>query len=507
MFEVTVESLYKCFNVISNNSSSDAEKLRAYQQILQGSKGGPNEKKLSSQFIGRFFKLFQTEQENSFNCLLDLCEDEDPKTRIQAVRDFQQICKAVPTFIPRVSDVLAQLVITENVSESNGINDSLKFLLIMDPSSTLVGVFNQIISSKSGIQRKNLMQFLMDCLKDIPEEKMTLELEEFIIEHLNRLFSENSSTEFDAAITIMSSLKSLSTLLGRQKLVNMISNFVMEKVPTFDPQSIQSVKLIQQAGKQIARLLSKNVSAARLLKYMLEYVVPSVLSVENPFQQRGILQILTNLSSHPGDTFTSVPEDCRIQLLHPLYMALLTSFPEPSTLTDEGDVLAKISLPVFAIECFLYTLLNLLKFCPTFLCASVQNVDDATSQEGVTRLNSLRHKAQYTARLMQSYKTAIVAELQASFQAEGGCSVKTADEVRRALANVEKMVRCIFRSKIESCFLQDVILSWIEPAPAVSSLTVATAGAKRLASQQQGISQSWNKRRRVQNLYRGNRRN
>nr|CDS34106.1 apoptosis inhibitor 5 [Hymenolepis microstoma] len=511
MFEVTVESLYNCFNVISSNSSSDAEKLRAYQQILQGSKGGPNEKKLSSQFIGRFFKLFQTEQENSFNCLLDLCDDEDSMTRIQAVRDFQQICKSVPTFIPRVSDVLAQLIITENVSESNGINNSLKSLLIMDPSSTLVGIFNQIMSSKSGIQRKKLMQFLMNCLKDIPGEKMTIELEEFIIEHLNHLFSETSSTEFDAVIVIMSSLKSLSTLLGRQRLVNMVSNVVMDKVPIFDPQSVQSVELIQRAGKQIVRLLSKNVSAAKFLKYMLVNVVPLVLSVKNPFQQRGILQILTNFSSHPGDTFTSVPEDCRIQLLQPLYMALLTSFPEPSTLTDEGDAPAKMSLPAFTIECFLYTLLNLLKFCPTFLCASVQNVGDAASQEGVARLHSLRHKAQYTARLIQSYKTVIVAELQASFQAEGGCSVKTADEARRALANIEKMVRCIFRSKIEPYCLQDVTLSWIEPAPpkvpTTSSLTATTTGAKRPASQQQGASQSWNKRRRFQHLYRGSRRN
>ncbi|VDN98168.1 unnamed protein product [Rodentolepis nana] len=511
MFAVTVESLYDCFYVISNNSSSDVDKLKAYQKILQGSKSGPNEKKLSSQFIGRFFKLFQAEQENSFNCLLDLCDDEDSNTRIQAVRDFQQICKAVPEFIPRVSDVLAQLVIAENVSESNGINNSLKSLLMMDPSSTLIGVFNQIVPSKSEIQRKNLLQFLMDCLKDIPEEKMTAELEEFIIEHLNNLFSDASFTEFVAVVTIMSSLKSLSTLLGRQKLVNMISSFVMEKMPTFDPQSVKSVELIQQAGKQIVRLLSKNVSAAKLLKYMLDNVVPSVLSVENPFQQRGILQLLTTFSSHPGDTFTSIPEDRRVQLLQPLYVALLTSLPELSTLTDEGDVHLKMSLPAFTIECILYTLLNLLKFCPTFLSASVQNESDAASQEGAARLHSLRHKAQYTARLIQSYKTPIVAELQASFQAEGGCSVKTADEVRRALANIEKMVRCIFRSKIESHCLHDVVLSWIEPsppkAPATSSPTALTAGAKRRTSQQQGTSQTWSKRGRFQHLYRGNRRN
>ncbi|KAM3174689.1 hypothetical protein ACTXT7_010040 [Hymenolepis weldensis] len=502
MFEVTIESLYKCFDVISNASSSDVDKLKAYQQILQGSKCGPNEKKLSSQFIGRFFKLFQSEQENSFNCLLDLCDDEDSKTRIQAVRDFQQICKAEPAFIPRVSDVLAQLIVTEDVSESNGINTALKSLLTMNPSSTLAGIFNQILSSKSRIQRQNLIKFLLDNLKDIPEEKMSTELGDFITEHLIQLLNEASSSEFVIIVALMSSLKSMSTLLGRQKLVNMITNLIMEKMPVFDPQSAQSVELIQQAGKQVVRLLSKNVSAAQLLKYMLESVVPSVLSVDNPFRQRGILLILTNLSSHPGDAFTSIPEDSQIRLLQPLYASLLTSLPEPSTFTNEGDVRPKISLPAFTIECIFYTLLNLLKFSPTFLCASVQNENDTASQEGVARLQALRHKAQYTARLIQSYKAAIVTELQAAFQAEGGCSVKTVDEARRALANIEKMVRCIFRSKIEPDCLHDVLLSWIEPAPpkpqATSSATATTAGAKRPASKQQHqiASLTRNKQRR-----------
>lgn len=318
----------------------------------------------------------------------------------------------------------------------------------MNPSSTLAGIFNQILSNKSRVQRENLIKFLLDNLKDIPEEKRSAELDEFITEHLNELLNETSSTEFVIIVALMSSLKSMSTLLGRQKLVNTITNVIVEKMPVFDPQSAQSVELIQQAGKQVVRLLSKNVSAAQLLKYMLESVVPSVLSVDNPFQQRGILLILTNLSSHPGDAFTSVPKDSQIQLLQPLYASLLTSLPEPSTFTDEGDVRPKISLPAFTIECIFYTLLNLLKFCPTFLCASVQNESDTASQEGVARLQALRHKAQYTARLIQSYKAAIVTELQAAFQAEGGCSVKTVDEARRVSCQIPRVYKSCFKVSI-----------------------------------------------------------
>ena len=81
-----------------------------------GSKGGPNEKKLSSQLIARFFKQFEKEEENSFNCLLDLCDNEDPHIRMQAVRDLQQVCKLDSAYISRVSDVLCQMFGTDDAS-------------------------------------------------------------------------------------------------------------------------------------------------------------------------------------------------------------------------------------------------------------------------------------------------------------------------------------------------------------------------------------------------------
>ncbi|KAM7539635.1 hypothetical protein Aperf_G00000028697 [Anoplocephala perfoliata] len=493
MVEATVDSLYKCFDTISDATSSEAQKLKAFQIIQMGCKGGPNEKKLSSQFIGRFFKLFPNEQEKSFNCLLDICDDDDPKARIQVVRDLQQICRAESSFIPRVSDVLGQMIVTEDVLESNVVMTALKTLLETDPSGTLAGIFNQIFSSKSGLHRQTLIKFLTESLKDFPEEKMSSKLEEFIVEQSNRLLNETSPGEFVDTITLMSSLKSMSTLLGRQKLVNMITNLVTERMPVFNPRSVYSVELVQKSGKQLVHLLSKNVSAAQFLKYMVVSVVPLVLLVENSFQQRGILQVLADVSSHPGDAFTSTPLEKQVQLLQILYTSLLTILPDTSP--SGNDVPSKIFFPAFTVECIFYTLLNLLKFCPTFFHSSMQNDSDTASLDGVTRLQTLRQKAQYTARLIQSYKPSIVSELQAAFLAEGGCSVKTADEARRALANIEKMVRCIFRSQIEPDCLHDVVLSWIEPTSQTVT-PVTSTGVKRPAPVTDLVS--GNKQRRFQ---------
>jgi len=44
---------------------------------MNGTKGNTSVKRLSAQFIARFFKHFPEEAENAINALLDLCEDDD----------------------------------------------------------------------------------------------------------------------------------------------------------------------------------------------------------------------------------------------------------------------------------------------------------------------------------------------------------------------------------------------------------------------------------------------
>ena len=49
--------------------------------ILSAVKGGPNEKRLASQFIARFFRHFPDLAEQALNAQFDLCEDEDMHVR------------------------------------------------------------------------------------------------------------------------------------------------------------------------------------------------------------------------------------------------------------------------------------------------------------------------------------------------------------------------------------------------------------------------------------------
>lgn len=48
-----------------------------YKEILDAIKGSAKEKRLASQFIGKFFKHFPSLAETAIDAQLDLCEDED----------------------------------------------------------------------------------------------------------------------------------------------------------------------------------------------------------------------------------------------------------------------------------------------------------------------------------------------------------------------------------------------------------------------------------------------
>ncbi|VDN26798.1 unnamed protein product [Dibothriocephalus latus] len=106
-----------------------ALKVEAFTTILGGTKGGDKEKRLSSQFIGRFFKRFKNLEEESFNCLLDLCDDPDVAIRKQAVQDLQSICKQEPAFTSRVADVLVQMLATDDHSKNVTAGAFLKYTL------------------------------------------------------------------------------------------------------------------------------------------------------------------------------------------------------------------------------------------------------------------------------------------------------------------------------------------------------------------------------------------
>ena len=104
-----IERMYECGDILANAKGLTHKAVRKihhkwvsqiklklqhqaeYEEILAGVKGADNCKRLSSQFIARFFGYFQNLMDQSIDAMLDLCEDSNVDIRKQVGGVFYQL--------------------------------------------------------------------------------------------------------------------------------------------------------------------------------------------------------------------------------------------------------------------------------------------------------------------------------------------------------------------------------------------------------------------------------
>jgi hypothetical protein len=79
---------------------------------LSAAAGERNLKALATNAIPKYLKHFPVYQDAALDAHLDLCEDEDPKIRRDAIRGLPLFCKDTPKLGSKVADVLCQLLQT-----------------------------------------------------------------------------------------------------------------------------------------------------------------------------------------------------------------------------------------------------------------------------------------------------------------------------------------------------------------------------------------------------------
>lgn len=122
----TVEELYSAAEKLSAAPKDEIMKLQSsYEVILSGVKGDSSCKRLASQFISRFFARFPNSASRGLDAVLDLCEDDDVNIRKQAIKDLPTLCRELKSYLPKICDVLTQLLSTDgcrNVCHSDVAN-------------------------------------------------------------------------------------------------------------------------------------------------------------------------------------------------------------------------------------------------------------------------------------------------------------------------------------------------------------------------------------------------
>jgi hypothetical protein len=142
-----------CFHVVNSisNLTSDCNfSLFQYEEqfktILSGVRGDNNTKKLASQFTSRFFSKFPTLANDSLDAILDLCEDDNVDIRKQAIKDLPSLCREMKEFLPKIADVLSQLLQTEDKGEIVVIQNSLMSLFRRDAKGDLKSFINYVFT-------------------------------------------------------------------------------------------------------------------------------------------------------------------------------------------------------------------------------------------------------------------------------------------------------------------------------------------------------------------------
>ena len=406
---VTIDDLYKNFGILADAKEEAGKHEDVYLQIIAGTKGGSKEKQLASNFITRFFKHFAKLMPQAIDAIFDLCEEDDVTIRKSAIKDLATLSKDCSTeHLNRIADVLTQLLQTDDQQEFIQVTNSLLTVFKQNPKSSLNEIFNQINTAELEQVRKRAIQFLVSKIPALFEEAnrnpsptspFNKELEESLVKHIKHVLTDVDAEEFILFIRLLTSLPSMSTLTGRQDLVNIImSQSELDK--PFEENDLERLMILLSCIQQAIPLFSKNVPSAKHVNLFIQNVLGSFVKLSCDENTKfEILKSLADMCVH----YNSNPLASAVQqsnqsetkdIMGTLYDVLIEYLPKPpteSTTESNQDEDAKFNFSY--VECLLLAFHTVGKFNQSYL----------TSEENKERLKDFRLRLQYFAKGTQNY--------------------------------------------------------------------------------------------------------
>ncbi|XP_025947500.1 apoptosis inhibitor 5 isoform X3 [Apteryx rowi] len=329
----------------------------------------------------------------------------------------------------------------------------------MDAKGTLGGLFSQILQGED-IVRERAIKFLSTKLKTLPEEVMTKEVEEFILTESKKVLEDVTGEEFVLFMKILSGLKSLQTVSGRQQLVELVAEQA-DLEQTFNPSDPDCVDRLLQCTRQAVPLFSKNVHSTKFVTYFCEHVLPNLSSLTTPVEgldiQLEVLKLLAEMSSFCGDMEKLESN------LKKLFDKLLEYMPLPPEEAENGENAGneEPKLQFSYVECLLYSFHQLGRKLPDFLTAKLN----------AEKLKDFKIRLQYFARGLQVY----IRQLRLALQGKTGEALKTEENKIKVVAlkitnNINVLIKDLFH--IPPSYKSTVTLSW-------KPVQKADAGQKR----------------------------
>jgi len=449
----TLEKLYECAQTLSNAKGLVQNRNAAdYQIILSGVRGDAQTKRLSSQFIARFFTKFPNLANASLDALLDLCEDDDVNIRKQAIKDLPMLCRESKDFLPKIADVLSQLLQTQDPSELVVIQNSLMSLFRKEAKGTMIGLFSQIRTG-GDIVRGRAIKFLLVKIKTEGTDLLNKETESHLLEEIKLCMGEDcTAEEFHTFMSILGMTTLPKTVTGQLKIVEMISKMVDFGKETVDLEDEDTVDRIIQCSQAAAPFFSQQVKSTKYVDYMCCRVLPLWRGIAAT-EQAQILTLLAELCMFTAQINNPL---AAAQSVYKLLLEYLPPSPdnidssleetngaEPSKLIAE----AASKFEFTKVECLLFIFHTVGKQAPEFLADNPEV------------LKELKSRMQYFALGIQGY----IRKLREFLASKSATELNTEENKLKATAlksvtNINSLIKDLFHCP--PSYKTKIIVSW-----------------------------------------------
>jgi len=460
-----LERMYECGDVLANAKGLSYKAHQSeYQEILAGVKGADNCKRLSSQFIARFFSLFPDLSEQSIDAMLDLCEDGNVDIRKQAIKDLPTLCRDQHSKnLPKIVDVLTQLLQSEDQGEITIIQNSIMTLIRRDTKGAIIGIFSQIHTGEE-VVRERALRLIHTKLKTSSTELLDKESQAQVIAEIKKVFASGNVTaeEFPRLMAILQFTFLPKSVAGQLEIANMVMKMAdLDADAEFDYNSVELTDRLLQCATHVLPYFSNQVKSTAFCEYLVVKVLPHYYQLPDLpglDTRNQLCKVTAELAVHIGslkDPMTAAKN---------VFDRLIDYMPLPPA-TEDGSLAEVPNLEFTKVECLMFTFHQIAKQAETFLTADED------------RLKDFRSRLQYLARGVQGY----IKKLKEFLASSGTKPAKEEEEdvkikqiALRTNENIQAMIRDLFHSP--PIYKASVTLSF---KPRDKSSTQAKVGDKR----------------------------
>lgn len=421
------KELYDKYEILSAALKEDkiSERSAEYLECIEGTKGGPKEKKLTAQILAKFFKHFPALQDKALNALLDLCEENDSDIRIAAMKTLPQLCKDNKEHVTNIASVLSQLLQLED-QDYVVANNSLLQVFNEDKVNAVKGVLSNLQAADEGLREK-IIKLVYKKLVYMNNSD-AVGFEDLVILEGKKILLDCTPEEFFIIMPYLRWSKFGKTVAGQQELVDLVADKI-EINESFDPleEGTSNTDRLVLCVDSILPLFSVSVDSSKFVVYYCTQVLPrwqSIGTVEEGSQvQLRLLRQLAVMSTYCGN----------VENITDIVDQIFTRLKEYMPLPPENVDINKIpNLDFTSVECLLYAFHRLARKCPEFL------TNDAE------RLKDFRLRLQYFARGVQGCKNGLKTTINTKLDELSKENLETVKLAPAVLDNINSLIKDLF---------------------------------------------------------------